>query len=96
MTGRVPRVLGWIAAVVLVLYGGVLTVAGILVETGVIETPADADRHALAWHAWFWDPWFLLWGVAFTIGLWRTRRRRAGQLRRPGQLGSTGERAWRQ
>jgi hypothetical protein len=73
MTGRVPRILGWIAAVVLTLYGGVLTAAGLLIEAGAIEPAPDADRHALAWHTWFWDPWFLLWGVAFALALWRSR-----------------------
>ncbi len=72
MTGRLPRALGWIAAVVLTIYGGVLTGAGVLVETGVIDAAADADHHALAWHTWFWDPWFFLWGLAFVIGLWRS------------------------
>ncbi len=74
MTGRVPRVLGWIAAITMTLYGGILTTAGVLVELGAIDPAADADRHAIAWHAWFWDPWFLLWGIAFVIVLWRTRR----------------------
>jgi hypothetical protein len=73
MTSRVPRRLGWIAAVVLMLYGGVLTAAGLLIEAGVIEPAADADRHAIAWHTWFWDPWFFLWGVAFALALWRSR-----------------------
>lgn len=72
---RVWRVLGWIAAAVLAVYGGVLTVAGLLVETGAIEPGPDADRHALAWHAWFWDPWFFLWGAAFLVTLSRTRPR---------------------
>jgi hypothetical protein len=71
--GRVPRILGWIAATVLVLYGGVLTVAGLLAEAGVLEVAADADQRALAWHAFVWDPWFLLWGVAFSASLWLTR-----------------------
>jgi hypothetical protein len=72
MTGRLPRVLGWVAAAVLTLYGGLLTAVGVLVELGVIDAAADADRHALAWHAWFWDPWFFLWGVAFLIALRRS------------------------
>ena len=58
-TGRVPRALGWIAAAVLTVYGGALTIAGLLVEAGVVEASADADPKALAWHAYLWDPWFL-------------------------------------
>lgn len=67
--GRVPRRLGWVAAATLTLYGGVLTVAGLLVQAGVIEAAADADDTALAWHAYVWDPWFLLWGIAFGLSL---------------------------
>jgi hypothetical protein len=72
---RAPRVraLGWIVAVGLIVYGGVLSVAGLLVEAGVIAVADDADEHALAWHAFFWDPWFALWGAAFGVALWRSR-----------------------
>lgn len=70
---RVPRLLGWVAAVVLVVYGGVLTLVGLLIEAGVIEAADDADDRAIAWHAYFWDPWFLLWGLAFAAALWLTR-----------------------
>ena len=71
--GRVPRMLGWIAATVLILYGGLLTIAELLVETDVLQAAPDTDRTALAWHAFLWDPWFLLWGVAFGASLWLTR-----------------------
>lgn len=74
--GRVPRRLGWVAAVTLALYGGVLTVTGLLIQAGVIEAAADADDRALAWHAYFWDPWFLLWGVAFGLSLRLARAER--------------------
>jgi Protein of unknown function (DUF3995) len=73
---RRARLLGWIAAISLTLYGGVLTVAGLLVEAGLIEAAEDADEHALAWHAYFWDPWFALWGAAFVVTMWRTDSRR--------------------
>lgn len=69
--GRVPRLLGWVAATVL--YGGVLTSVGLLVEAGVLDAAADTDRRALAWHAFFWDPWFLLWGVALSVSMWGSR-----------------------
>jgi hypothetical protein len=74
-TGRVPRALGWIAAAVLTVYGGALTIAGLLVEVGVVEASADADPKALAWHAYLWDPWFLAWGLAFLVALSLTRSR---------------------
>ena len=66
------RALGWIVAIGLTVYGGVLTVAGLLVEAGVIDAADDADEHAMAWHTFLWDPWFLLWGVAFAVAMWRS------------------------
>ena len=35
---------------------------------------AGADHRALAWHAYLWDPWFLLWGLLVTAALLRGRR----------------------
>src|SRR5262249_6403507 len=64
---RPARLVGWSAALGLTLYGGVLSVAGALVETGVLTAAKDADERALAWHAYFWDPWFALWGSAFAV-----------------------------
>ena len=58
-----------LAAWVLVVYGGLLTAVGLLVQSDVIEASKDADTKALAWHTYFWDPWFLLWGGALMIHL---------------------------
>ena len=79
--GRLPawtrakpmRALGWVVAIGLTVYGGVLTVGGVLVDAGVIDAADDADEHAIAWHAYFWDPWFALWGGAFSVAMWRSR-----------------------
>jgi hypothetical protein len=54
----------------------VLTVVGLLVESGVLEAAKDADEHALAWHAYVWDPWFALWGITFTVAMWLSRNQR--------------------
>jgi hypothetical protein len=51
----------------------VLSVAGVLVEAGVVDAAVDADRRARARHAFFWDPWFALWGAAFAVAMWRSR-----------------------
>jgi hypothetical protein len=72
-SGKVPRILGWVAAIVLVLYGGVLTIVGLLAQASAFEVAPDANRRALAWHAFVWDPWFLAWGVAFCVSLWLSR-----------------------
>lgn len=70
---RVPRLLSWIAASILIAYGAVLTGSELIAFTGMLGTPPSVDRLALAWHAFVWDPWFLLWGVAFLVCLVRTR-----------------------
>ena len=66
---RLARALAWIEAVILTCYGLILTAVGLLVQAGVIGTPADADHRALAWHAYLWDPWFLVWGLLVTAAL---------------------------
>jgi Protein of unknown function (DUF3995) len=55
-------VLAWIEAGLLAVYGLVLTAVGLMVQAGLISTSRTADHQALAWHAYLWDPWFLIWG----------------------------------
>jgi hypothetical protein len=84
---RLVRVLTWIEAAVLVGYGLVLTASGLLVQAGVIKTAAHADRLAMKWHAYLWDPWFLIWGIFVFLALWQSRPSSQDDLpgRRPGQ-----------
>jgi hypothetical protein len=79
---RLVRVLAWIEAAILTIYGLALTVAGLLVQSGVIAAAASADHRALAWHAYLWDPWFLLWGVLVTAALVRSRQPGAARIAR--------------
>jgi len=67
--------LAWFEAAVLVIYGLVLTTVGLMVQLGLIAASASADHRALAWHAYLWDPWFLVWGLLVTAALLRTRHR---------------------
>jgi hypothetical protein len=81
--GSSPRdrrlwVLAWIAAGVLIFYGLVLTGTGLLVQSGVIHASSNADHRALAWHAYLWDPWFLIWGLLIASAL-----RLSGRARDP-------------
>ena len=64
----------------LTIYGGALTIVGLLVQAGVVDAAADADSKALAWHAYLWDPWFAVWGGAFVVALWRSRRARQAMV----------------
>lgn len=66
-------VLAWLAAGILVLYGLVLSAVGWLVQAGVVRAAAHADHRALAWHAYLWDPWFLVWGLLIAWALVRAR-----------------------
>lgn len=63
------RALAWAAAVILSLYGGVLSIAGWLLQLGVIAAATHADHRALRWHAFLWDPWFLVWGLLLAVAL---------------------------
>lgn len=71
---RLARVLAWLAGIVLTLYGGVLTLVGV-VYVSITSLEGAADPYALRWHAYFWDPWFLLWGLATLAALNATRVR---------------------
>jgi hypothetical protein len=70
---RPARRVAWVVVVVLVLYGGVLTVVGQLIEVDIIHRSADANAKALRWHAFLWDPWFLLWGLLLAAALLLSR-----------------------
>jgi uncharacterized membrane protein len=74
---RTVWVLAWAEAAILTLYGLVQSTAGLLVQADVIHASATADHRALAWHAYLWDPWFLVWGLLVAAALLRGRYRRS-------------------
>jgi|1186.fasta_scaffold69117_2 hypothetical protein len=63
------------ASAVLCLWGGANVVVGALVLAGAITPAADVDRHALRWHVFVWDMWFLVWGLALAVAVAAARRR---------------------
>jgi hypothetical protein len=67
------RVCAWAEGVVITLYGFVLTSVELTAEVGMIHSGKTADRRALAWHAYLWDPWFLIWGLLVITALLLTR-----------------------
>lgn len=69
---RVEVALAWTAGVVLTVYGGVLALVG-AVYVSFSSLDDVADPYAVKWHAWFWDPWFLLWGICTLAALWLHR-----------------------
>lgn len=73
---RVTRVACWVGSAALTAWGGLNTVVGNLVLSGTIQPDGGYDRPGMMGHAWFWDPLFLLWGLALITGLVVSRRRR--------------------
>ncbi|MEO6470421.1 MAG: DUF3995 domain-containing protein, partial [Aeromicrobium sp.] len=51
-TQRVLRLLTWVEAIVLTVYGLMYTSVGLLVQADVINASADSDRYAMAWHTY--------------------------------------------
>ncbi len=70
------RLVCWLGAVVLAVWGGVNTVVGNLVLAGVVAPSGGFDRPGMIGHAWLWDPLFLAWGLLLAVGLLGTRSRR--------------------
>jgi hypothetical protein len=67
----------WLGAAVLLVWGGLNTVVGLLVLAGVIVPDGGYDRPAMVGHAFLWDPLFLAWGLALAVGLAQSRASRA-------------------
>lgn len=71
---RVPvRWLAWVGAGLVALYGFCMTVVGLAVQAGIGDV-TSADPELFKWHAFFWDPWFLLWGVLMVVALLQSAR----------------------
>lgn len=79
---RWTRGVGWIGAVVLMIYGGVNTVIAALVLANVILPDRGYDSAAMMGHALLWDPLFFAWGTFLASGLAFTRATRFQSVRR--------------
>jgi Protein of unknown function (DUF3995) len=66
----------WVAAGVLIVYGGVLTFVGLLVQPTSFTPIRMPATGALASHSYLWDPWFLVWGLLLAASLWCSRTQR--------------------
>lgn len=60
---RASRIVSWLGGAVLIVWGGVNTVIGNAVLSGIINVDGGYDRDGMIGHAWLWDPMFLAWGV---------------------------------
>jgi hypothetical protein len=71
---RAPvRWLAWVAAGLISLYGVCMTAIGLAVQLQIAGVRAD-DPDLFRWHAFVWDPWFLLWGVLLVVALLQSAR----------------------
>lgn len=77
---RLTRSLCWLGAASITVWGGANTVVANLVLADVVRPAGGFDRPGMIGHAWLWDPLFLVWGVAATVGLIATRKRRVARL----------------
>jgi hypothetical protein len=73
--GRPASVATLLVAVAMAAYGAVHTSVGLLIQLGIVATAPDANHHALAWHTYVWDPWFLAWGLCLGAGVLAHRPR---------------------
>jgi hypothetical protein len=71
---RLVLLAGTAASALLIMYGGVLVIAAVLVETGVVRPGTPIDWRGFRWHLGLWDLWFLIWGVLLGIAVWRFHR----------------------
>lgn len=78
---RRAAILAWVETAVLVVYGFAWSATEILVE--ILSSPPASERRAYAWHAYLWDPWFLLWGILAAAALLRRRAGARARSHRP-------------
>lgn len=71
---RRARALTWVQVAVLMTWGLLQTAGSLLLLAGVIQS--TTDHRVLAWHAFIWDPWFVVWGL-LVAGALRSSRPRA-------------------
>ena len=62
------------ASALLLLWGGANVLLGGIVLAGVITPAGSTDGHALRWHVFVWDLWFVVWGALLAVALARHRR----------------------
>ncbi len=75
-------ILGWLAAIVLTLYGAVLVVGDALGASGAVTLSKPVAAKPLLWHLWVWDMLFLVWGILFAVAI-RGFTRSGGSQSRP-------------
>jgi uncharacterized protein DUF3995 len=74
-SARTPvRWLAWVAAGLLALFGLGMTSIGLAVQFGIGNLAAADNPEVFRWHAFLWDPWYLVWGVVLMVALLQSGR----------------------
>jgi hypothetical protein len=72
---KTARVLGWIAAAIIVFWGFTQTVWFALAKANVLEVLGwDWTERSINGHVFVWDPWFLIWGLVLGYALLASRQ----------------------
>jgi len=66
---RLARFGAWVAAYCLLFWGFTQTVFFLLLKFRLFDVGYWNDERVVNWHAFLWDPWFLLWGVCLAAAL---------------------------
>jgi hypothetical protein len=70
---RLARFGTWVAASCLLFWGFTQTVFFLLLKFRFFDVGYWNDERVVNWHAFLWDPWFLLWGVCLAAALRLTK-----------------------
>jgi hypothetical protein len=70
---RAIRWLAWVAAGLITLYGLSMTAIGLFVQFDVADLKTGTPE-LYRWHAYLWDPWFLVWGLLMVAALLASAR----------------------
>jgi hypothetical protein len=60
---------GYAVSALLTAYGVVNVIGEALAQTGAVKASATVDWHALRWHLFLWDPYFVVWGVLLGLAV---------------------------
>ena len=51
--------------------GPAILLGMVVVLANAVNPSRPVDEHALRWHVYVWDLWFLVWGLALGLAAWR-------------------------
>lgn len=70
---------GYALSALLVVYGAVNVTGEALAQSGAVRPSATVDWHALRWHLFLWDPYFVVWGVLLGLAVRHCQKTTTGR-----------------